>query len=277
MTVSAIYTKYILLGIVSYTIYASDLSPLLNYSSFLAFVSSIAVITTLAVTDLIMHHGSLHRGVWVNETADLGSVPCFPKTYTMQDSMDRYAVQEKWLGKKGQELLCKKSVSVVGLGGPGSVVAGMLARAGVGSVALYDTGKVTADDVRTGIYRQADIGRARPAAMYELLRQANSSVCVSSHIQDFLDPLPQSSLIIDFAASPALERSFHRRKLPVIRAGTADSRIQIGASSGSSCDTVGSRLAAGLIIGQAIDILLGAAEKSIAADSRTLQISQQHI
>jgi adenylyltransferase/sulfurtransferase len=78
------------------------------------------------------------------------------------------------IGEKGQELLKKASVLVIGAGGLGSPVLMYLAAAGVGRIGIVDSDEVTTSNLQRQIlYRTDDITRSKAEAAAEKLRHMN--------------------------------------------------------------------------------------------------------
>ena len=76
-------------------------------------------------------------------------------------------------GRRTQELLENARVAVAGLGGLGSHVAVMLARAGVGTLHLVDFDRVDLSNLNRQEYWVSQIGRYKTEAMREILLEIN--------------------------------------------------------------------------------------------------------
>ncbi len=99
----------------------------------------------------------------------------------------RYIRQEifKEVGKKGQQILKKSCVAIVGLGALGSVSAQLLARAGIGKLILIDRDIVELSNLqRQSLFDENDIGKAKAAQAKEHLEKINSDVEVDFFIDD---------------------------------------------------------------------------------------------
>lgn len=99
----------------------------------------------------------------------------------------RYIRQEifREMGKKGQEILKNSCVAIVGLGALGSVSAQLLARAGVGKLALIDRDIVELSNLqRQSLFDENDIGKAKAAQAKEHLNRINSEIIVDFFIDD---------------------------------------------------------------------------------------------
>jgi molybdopterin/thiamine biosynthesis adenylyltransferase len=123
---------------------------------------------------------------------------CGPK------SINRYSRQIIFseIGQKGQERLKKTVVGIVGVGGLGSTVAQLLARAGVGKLILIDFDKVDDSNLqRQLLYKEDDIGREKAICAKELLEKINSEIKIESHVMmvndDTIDSLKKADIIVD--------------------------------------------------------------------------------
>lgn len=86
------------------------------------------------------------------------------------------------IGEKGQELLKKASVLVVGAGGLGSPVLMYLAAAGVGRIGIVDSDEVTTSNLQRQIlYGTDDITRSKAEAAAEKLRHMNPHTQVMAY------------------------------------------------------------------------------------------------
>lgn len=83
--------------------------------------------------------------------------------------------------------ISKASVAIAGLGGLGSNVAVMLARAGVGHLMLVDFDIVELTNLNRQVYTCKHLGRKKTAALAEIIREINPYIeleirdCVISH------------------------------------------------------------------------------------------------
>lgn len=108
-----------------------------------------------------------------------------PAERVMSDDTARWDRQVRWLaqetgdGPERQRRLRDASVTVVGLGGLGSVVASLLARAGVGTLVLADHDVVDEANLpRQLLYEAADVGRSKVAAAADRLRSLDPELHV---------------------------------------------------------------------------------------------------
>jgi len=88
----------------------------------------------------------------------------------------RYSRQTPFLGEKEQELLSKKTITIIGLGALGSNAANLLARAGV-NLKLIDKDKVELSNLqRQGIYTEEDVDKEKTKVAKEFLNKVNSEI-----------------------------------------------------------------------------------------------------
>ena len=115
--------------------------------------------------------------------------------------LSRYAKQTSLntFGIEGQESLLRSSVLVVGVGGLGSWVAELLARAGVGHIRLVDDDSVELSNIhRQALYTESDASarNLKIAAAGQRLREINSDIEVEM-IYSRLDRLTAEKLMQD--------------------------------------------------------------------------------
>ena len=82
-----------------------------------------------------------------------------------------------------QEKLKQATVGIAGLGGLGSVVAGLLARADIGRLIIADFDKVEKSNLNRQHYFLDQVGQYKVAALTENLRRMNPKVKVHAHQQ----------------------------------------------------------------------------------------------
>jgi adenylyltransferase/sulfurtransferase len=102
----------------------------------------------------------------------------------------RYSRQERFapIGRDGQQRLRAASVTVVGAGALGSLLAETLTRAGVGRLTLVDRDYVEPSNLqRQSLYSEDDAARGLPKAVAAeaRLRAVNSEVLVQGRVADF--------------------------------------------------------------------------------------------
>src|SRR5512141_2841083 len=107
----------------------------------------------------------------------------------MMTDNGRYSRQSRFMGigDAGQQRLRDARVALVGCGALGSVQAELLARAGVGSLALIDRDFVELSNLqRQFLYDEADAAEALPKAVAAARRLArvNSEVVVEPMVAD---------------------------------------------------------------------------------------------
>lgn len=89
------------------------------------------------------------------------------------------------IGKRGQDLLKKKTVVIIGLGALGSLSSEMLTRAGVGKLILIDRDYVELTNLqRQTLYNENDAELKKPKAVaaYDKLSKINSSIDIEVHV-----------------------------------------------------------------------------------------------
>src|SRR6266487_2319536 len=103
--------------------------------------------------------------------------------------LDRYSRQTLFrpIGKEGQEQLRAASVTIIGCGALGTVLANNLCRAGVGRLVIADRDFIELNNLQRQIlFDEEDIARHIPKAVAaaEKLQRINSEVQVESLVQD---------------------------------------------------------------------------------------------
>ncbi|MFP5232786.1 MAG: ThiF family adenylyltransferase [Acidobacteriota bacterium] len=104
---------------------------------------------------------------------------------------ERYSRQVLFpgVGEAGQQLLGRAHVAIVGVGATGAATAGLLARAGVGHLALIDRDFVEPSNLqRQTLFDEEDAQAALPKAeaARRHLARINSSIRVTAHIADLV-------------------------------------------------------------------------------------------
>ena len=102
---------------------------------------------------------------------------------------DRYSRQRLFppIGKAGQSRLAAAHVALVGCGATGAAAAGLLARAGIGTLTIIDRDFVEPSNLqRQMLFTEEDARDATPKAeaARKRLQQINSHTAVSAHIAD---------------------------------------------------------------------------------------------
>ncbi len=139
-----------------------------------------------------------------------GSVPATPaqgKGDNSNELNDRYSRQILFppIGQTGQRLLAEAHVAIVGCGATGAAAAGLLARAGVGTLHLIDRDFVETSNLqRQSLFDEADAEEALPKAeaARRKIRLFNSKIAVQAHVADLTPAnihnlLQPASLILD--------------------------------------------------------------------------------
>jgi len=96
--------------------------------------------------------------------------------------MNRYEVQERLIGKEGQNQLRSSHVVIVGCGALGIPIALYSASAGIGKITLIDGDRVALENLhRQPLYTEAHIGEPKVKILKTHLEQLNASVTVEAH------------------------------------------------------------------------------------------------
>jgi len=107
------------------------------------------------------------------------------------------------IGKKGQKKLSEATVSVVGVGGLGSVIADALVRCGVGEIRIADDDIVEESNLqRQTLYSEDDIGSPKVEVALSKLKKINSNVDIKiqedrigpDNIEEFIEG---SDIVLD--------------------------------------------------------------------------------
>ena len=118
----------------------------------------------------------------------------------------KYDVQTnfKEIGVKGQEALKKKIVSIVGVGGLGSVIADMLTRAGI-NLRLVDMGRIELHELqRQTIYKEEHDTKFKAKEIKKELEKINSKAKIRTFHEELIDRnlfLLDSDVVIDCSNS----------------------------------------------------------------------------
>ena len=131
-----------------------------------------------------------------------------PETAGMQtESGDRYSRQRLFraIGDAGQAKIRQAKVAIVGCGATGAAAAALLARAGVGSLAIIDRDFVEHSNLqRQMLFTEEDAHASLPKAMaaQQRIRQINADMAVQAHVADLvpenaLELLQGADLLLD--------------------------------------------------------------------------------
>ena len=133
---------------------------------------------------------------------------------------------EGLLGAEGLRLLARRRVAIVGLGSGGGAVALSLAMSGVGRFVLVDPERLEAGNVLRHVADRRDIGRAKVAAVADLMRQRNPELEIETRagrIEEHRDALDGVDLLVAAVDSePArhlLNEAALERRLRCVYAG----------------------------------------------------------
>lgn len=98
---------------------------------------------------------------------------------------ERYAKQRIFLRAPADARLRTRRVAVVGVGATGSVIAGWLARAGVGLLTLIDRDIIETSNLQRQIlFQESDLFRPKAEVAAQRLREANSEIQVEAAVTD---------------------------------------------------------------------------------------------
>src|ERR1700680_5131973 len=111
---------------------------------------------------------------------------CTTRNRTM---LDRYSRQTLFapIGKEGQERLRASSVTIIGCGALGTVLANNLCRAGIGHLVIADRDYIELNNLQRQIlFDEDDLARRLPKAIAaaEKLRRINSDTIIDPLIED---------------------------------------------------------------------------------------------
>lgn len=144
----------------------------------------------------------------------------------------KHALVEQ-LGEKAEELR-KKTVTVVGIGGVGSVVAETLVRAGI-SIRIIDRGRILEEDLQyQNLFLEEDIGKFKAKQAKKRLQDINPTVTVKSFHEDLTTQnmyLVDADLVIDCSndlkVSLVIDKYCFKKKIPMIYSYVAGTQGQI--------------------------------------------------
>jgi adenylyltransferase/sulfurtransferase len=115
----------------------------------------------------------------------------------------RYSRQIKFkeISKKGQNIINKSQVSIVGVGGLGSTCAELLTRAGIGNITIIDHDIVKLHNLqRQTLYNENDIGKIKVIQAKNNLKKINSEIkIIAKNIElnkKNIDILKQSDTVL---------------------------------------------------------------------------------
>ena len=102
----------------------------------------------------------------------------------MQDRYSRQVILPN-IGEKGQKILLKSKIAIIGCGALGTVVANNLVRAGVGKISIIDRDFVELNNLQRQIlFDEDDIGIPKAVAAAEKLKRVNSDVEIEAMVKD---------------------------------------------------------------------------------------------
>ncbi|MCF7871521.1 ThiF family adenylyltransferase [Candidatus Woesearchaeota archaeon] len=137
---------------------------------------------------------------------------------------NRYSHHElvEQLGGKA-EIMRAKTVTVVGIGGVGSVVAEMIVRAGI-NLRIVDKGRVFEEELqRQGLFLEEDINKFKAKQAKKRLQAINPNIAVKAFHEDLTEQnvyLVESDLVVDCSndmdVSLMLDKYCYKKNIPMI-------------------------------------------------------------
>lgn len=115
---------------------------------------------------------------------------------TMQDRYSRQILFQE-IGAEGQKKLASARIAIVGCGATGSALAGLLARAGVGSIRIIDRDYVEPSNLqRQSLFDEADAADSLPKAIAAARKISafNSEITVDPRVEDLVPDNIEASL-----------------------------------------------------------------------------------
>jgi len=222
METSEYYTRYTILGLISVVMWSMKASDLSQVISMLVFICCILFLVILIAYDLSMKRLTYYSEKLIYH-AITNETPA-EVTESATDPIERYIVQEKFIGKSGQQKLADADVCIIGMGSIGTAVAELLARAGVGKINMIDTGRLVLPDLQDhATYSEADIGQYKATAAQDRLTDINSSIFIRGHrvrIGSQNEVLIDSDLVLDCTNKLVFKNQLNRmcrlKKIPWI-------------------------------------------------------------
>lgn len=136
-------------------------------------------------------------------------------------------------GENGQKKLLDSTVTVVGVGGLGTVVSQYLAAAGVGTLKLIDYQEVELSNLnRQILHFEKDVGIQKVNSAKEKLESLNSDINIEIYPEKLKkDHIENSDVIIDcldnFKARYLLNSFSNKYKIPLVHGAIEDLRGQV--------------------------------------------------
>ena len=122
----------------------------------------------------------------MRRTTDKGAenilkIPKFSETNNIPSREAMQKALEDRIGKSLMEKFSRGVVAICGLGGLGSNIAISLARSGVGKLILVDIDRVDMGNLNRQQYQVSQLGREKPTALFENLREIAPYVEIEAH------------------------------------------------------------------------------------------------
>jgi len=140
-------------------------------------------------------------------------------------------------GEPGQKKLLDATVTVVGVGGLGTVVSQYLAAAGVGNLKLVDYQEVELSNLnRQILHFEKDIGIKKVNSAKEKLESINSDINIEIYPEKVNEThIKNSDVIVDcldnFEARYLLNKFSNKYKIPLVHGAIEDLRGQVTTAS----------------------------------------------
>lgn len=153
----------------------------------------------------------------------------------MKMATKRYSRHElvEQIGSRAQEMR-QKTVTVLGLGGVGTVIAEILVRSGI-SVRIIDKGRILEEDMqRSFLFLEEDINKFKAKQAKKRLEAINPNVTVKAFHEDLTPTtmyLVESDLVIDCSndldVSLAVDKYCFKKNIPLIYTYVAGTKGQV--------------------------------------------------
>ncbi len=153
--------------------------------------------------------------------------------------MSIYSRQEILLGKEESDKLRNKTVTVIGLGGLGSIAVEYLARSGIKVIGI-DRDTVEESNLNRQLYSKDDIGKPKTIALKEKLEKEGLDLEIKTIDvnQDSVKTL-NSDIVLDCTDNMKtrflLNDYCHKNKIPLIYGGGIKEEGMVAVISGSPC------------------------------------------
>jgi len=154
-----------------------------------------------------------------------------------ENELERYSRQILIWGSEGQLKLKESSVTIVGLGGLGSIISLYLVAAGIGKLFIVDKSKVKLDNLnRQILYTINDIGKNKALIARKKLLKLNPNVDIEAYPETFDEKIgsklvSKSDLVIDaldnWETRIILNKICVKYRKPLIHGGVSENYGQL--------------------------------------------------